>query len=682
MARTVNLTDVIFHNGSADNSGADIYLSDEEGAQLNVGSGLVGNVYLGASSSLLSKSDSGMVVGNLALLEGATFNANIYLGGDYGNAALRYVNGKFYTASVQLIKANGEKLWFENNAAAIAAAASGDQLKLYSDGNLVLDKDLYVDINGYTVTASGSGKFYGLDSAADDYSISTGTLTASGSVTVAADATSKSGNQYLALEEDGTYTFHRIEMKITGVSIRPGSAGMYYTAKWACDKVLEAQIATYGVVASTKRMPGIDFASKEENLYTVFAADSFVNGQAKNGAVISGIMKDGHSTSNNATNGKTPVYAKAYITFENGQTLVSTDNIGYSLYDVMKNLDRLIINKPDQYRKYNQTARDFYETWKESGMGGWDLVKIPDPGEDGIIDVLMIGNSFCYYYVQELYALGQAAGIDIRVCNLYYGSCTLEKHYNWWINGESNYQYYETFHNGRKKTANVSLEWGLSQHEWDFIALQEHTPTIYSDDDHFLNTKGMWEPMASYLIEQFPNAQIMWHQTWAYQAEYGKEDQPQTPELQQINQAKVEDYVKQICDYYNLPAGETLIQRVNTGRAWQIMRTEYNYDYMCCRLGKTNHDGTANAGDGFHDGDIGGGQLLNACVWFEILTGKSVVGNSFSPEFTTSTIIDDALFNKLNLVKTDTGYALTPEFVTLIQNVAHEAVAELGLTVQ
>ena len=59
-------------------------------------------------------------------------------------------------------------------------------------------------------------------------------------------------------------------------------------------------------------------------------------------------------------------------------------------------------------------------------MGGWDLIKIPDPGEDGIIDVLMVGSSFCYYYVQELYALGQAAGIDIRVCNLYYGSCTLE----------------------------------------------------------------------------------------------------------------------------------------------------------------------------------------------------------------------------------------------------------------
>ena len=31
---------------------------------------------------------------------------------------------------------------------------------------------------------------------------------------------------------------------------------MYYTAKWACDDVLKAQISAYGVVASTANMPG------------------------------------------------------------------------------------------------------------------------------------------------------------------------------------------------------------------------------------------------------------------------------------------------------------------------------------------------------------------------------------------------------------------------------------------
>ena len=37
--------------------------------------------------------------------------------------------------------------------------------------------------------------------------------------------------------------------------------------------------------------------------------------------------------------------------------------------------------------------------------------------------------------------------------------------------------------------------------------------------------------------------------------------------------------------------------------------------------------------DGYHDGDIGGGQYLNAAVWFETITGQSVVGNTYRPVY-------------------------------------------------
>jgi hypothetical protein len=395
-------------------------------------------------------------------------------------------------------------------------------------------------------------------------------------------------------------------------------------------------------------------------------------------------MKNSRNGADNKQMGETPVYAKAYITFTNGTTYVSRDEIGYSLENVMESLDRLIMAKPLQYRKYTQIAREFYEKWKDNGMNSWDLNKIPKKEDDGVINVLMVGSSFCYYYVEELYALGQAAGIDIRVCNLYYSGCPLEKHYNWWATGQSNYQYYETYHNGRNLTPNVSLEWGLAQHDWDFISLQESSSKSFKNHPtHAQDTKGMWEPLLDYFLEQFPDAQVLWHQPWTYQAnEYHKADTPYTPELQQENQDKIEAFSKEICDYYNVPAGETLIQRVNTGRAWQIMRTEYGYDYLCCRLGKTNDNGTAHAGDGYHDGDIGGGQLLNACVWFEIITGKSVVGNTYIPAYSTSSTLDATLFDNLNVAKTDKGYALTPEFVAQIQQAAHKAVAELGLEVQ
>ena len=73
-----------------------------------------------------------------------------------------------------------------------------------------------------------------------------------------------------------------------------------------------------------------------------------------------------------------------------------------------------------------------------------------DPAQDDVINVLMIGNSFCYYFVEELYGVAAAAGVNMKVCNVYYSGCKLNQHWTWWKTGESNYQYFETDANGRK----------------------------------------------------------------------------------------------------------------------------------------------------------------------------------------------------------------------------------------
>ena len=96
----------------------------------------------------------------------------------------------------------------------------------------------------------------------------------------------------------------------------------------------------------------------------------------------------------------------------------------------------------------------------------------PAKPKDDVIDVLMIGNSWCYYYVEELFGMATAAGIKMRVCNVYYSGCTLAKHYNWYTNGEKNYNYFETYENGRVETKKVGLVWCLEQHDWDVVTLQ------------------------------------------------------------------------------------------------------------------------------------------------------------------------------------------------------------------
>ena len=78
-------------------------------------------------------------------------------------------------------------------------------------------------------------------------------------------------------------------------------------------------------------------------------------------------------------------------------------------------------------------------------------------------------------------------------------------------------------------------------------------------------------------------------------------------------------------DYALLMAEEYGIGRVNLGEAWQNVRRG-GYDNLCARLIINNGEG-----DYYHDGDIGGGQYLTACTWFEVITGQSCIGNTWRP---------------------------------------------------
>ena len=93
---------------------------------------------------------------------------------------------------------------------------------------------------------------------------------------------------------------------------------------------------------------------------------------------------------------------------------------------------------------------------------------------------------------------------------------------------------------------------------------------------------------------------------------------------------------------------------VNSGTAWTKARQANETENLipqgglCARLTKNN--GT---GDKYHDGDIGGGQYLNACVWYETLTGKNCLDNSYKPT-------------------TENGkYELSDDFADLLRTAAH-----------
>ena len=270
-----------------------------------------------------------------------------------------------------------------------------------------------------------------------------------------------------------------------------------------------------------------------------------------------------------------------------------------------------------------------------------------DPADDDTLNILLIGHSFCYYFTNELYGMLTAAGIKARVCNLYYSGCLLEKHHEWWLSDAANYQDFVTVdENGRTSTGEgISLRQILDDYNWDVISLQpgidfyNRTAAQMLEDTHTARAE-----LLNFLKCSFPQAGMYWHQFWAFQQGFTRDDYTVTePRDQEIYYNEVLYFAKQTCEEFDL-------ERVNTGYAWQIVR-DGGYDDLCNRL-------TGN--DRYHDGDIGGGQYLNACVWFETLTGQSCIGNTYRP--TNDTFGENV------------GYTLSEDLIATLQAAAHEAV--------
>ena len=243
-------------------------------------------------------------------------------------------------------------------------ANDGSYIKLLKNDtvfNLAADQTACIDVNGKKTTISGSGTLQGADSANDAYKTSVGAATVADTVTIAPDA-AVNGNRYIAIADNGRATFHRLNMRLTTVSLRTASCGIYYKAKYECDDTLAAKVDSYGVVFSVKNMPGADFKTElaDNNRYTTLTPDaSFGDGTVATSGSIFNIMKTaydagGDVAQSNAARGEMPIYANAYVVVS-GKTFVAdtanankkvTDEgfnkgVAYSMLDVLKLIDTL-----------------------------------------------------------------------------------------------------------------------------------------------------------------------------------------------------------------------------------------------------------------------------------------------------------------------------------------------------
>ena len=273
-----------------------------------------------------------------------------------------------------------------------------------------------------------------------------------------------------------------------------------------------------------------------------------------------------------------------------------------------------------------------------------NIMQKSDPSQDDTINILMIGNSFCYYYADELVGMAAANGIKLRVSNVYYSGCAISQHYTWWKNGERNYRFITHDENGRTEIEGADLEYCLKQGNWDVISLQgggidtRKKPVEQALED----TKAMRAELWEYIKTQFPMSKYYWHHTWSYQIGYDRDGVSYTQVSQQHERDQYNStWSKRICN-------EDGLIRIPSGEAWRRVR-DGGYDNLCERMGVNG-----GKGDYYHDGDTGGGQYLNACVWFERVLGQNCVGNTWRPD-----------------------YNLSEDMIAMLQQAAHDTVALL-----
>lgn len=222
--------------------------------------------------------------------------------------------------------------------------------------------------------------------------------------------------------------------------------------------------------------------------------------------------------------------------------------------------------------------------------------------------ILAIGNSFSEDATKYLHSVAETAGIDTKVVNLYIGGCSLEQH---WDNIEKNNVSYQYQLNGTITERRVSIEDVLKEDTWDYIVTQQ-----CSFDSGW---KDSYEPflgmILDYLKDLAPDAEVLLHETWAYEINSKHRKYVRYHRNQQEMYEKLSECYKYMSQKYNL-------RMIPCGDVIQYVR---GTDSFHVQIG-----GISLCRDGHHMTFLYGRYLL-ACVWAKTLFHISLNENSYVP---------------------------------------------------
>lgn len=226
------------------------------------------------------------------------------------------------------------------------------------------------------------------------------------------------------------------------------------------------------------------------------------------------------------------------------------------------------------------------------------------------IRVLAIGNSFSVDAVeQNLWELAREAQTDLVIGNCYHAGCSIQRHVRNLKENVAEYEYRKIGTDGvLTNLLDATLEKMLADEPWDYVTVQQ----VSGYSGLYESYHPYMEELLSYVKARVPEkCKILFHQTWAYQQggnhpDFHRYDNDQLTMYRAIMQTS-RKVMKEMGIKTVIPSGTAVQNARGTWMGDTLNRDGYHMDYHF-------------------------GRYLIACVWFEVLTGKSVVGNAFLPE--------------------------------------------------
>lgn len=218
------------------------------------------------------------------------------------------------------------------------------------------------------------------------------------------------------------------------------------------------------------------------------------------------------------------------------------------------------------------------------------------------LKVLAIGNSFSNNTTNYLYDIAKAEGMtEVVIGRLYFGACSVERHARNARNNVAEYTYYKNTTGVWEQTENFTLLQGLQDEDWDIITLQQSSGNS--------GLPGTYETCLDELIAYVnenktnPDAKLLWHMTWAYQADSDHKDFANYSN----DQEKMYNSIVQTVQLLILP-NEAFAGVIPAGTAVQNARTSYFKDNLTM--------------DGYHLNTLG--EVITGYTWYATFVGKTL----------------------------------------------------------